>query len=1081
MSERMLRWENVNNTGGASDRSFVRTVAGREIFRLSTMGASGGSSTTRDPDDPNGGAIGGTDISGVTGGTGGSGGGNYTGSMLFQNSDYFTWDINVPSEVERSSVDWNRLKYNMSYAEAMQDLAFRRTRGTYTVDVNVASDANNYGSDDCGSKNQFYFQLVFEDGCSGVVLANQALEADGFRAGTTERFTITTTKDFGELQSIRIIPEDMSSDSDKYDKLKIDSIYVRRATTGQTRPLWKIMDVGWIGIDYRDEGAAETLSGAAKRTMEEIAHTYSVSESTVSVNVQISITTAPYIAGDGGMLPQFRGELSAVLRYRDTNGITRKVQIDDVVRLMYEFNNQTPRYAETVSRMDGTTSIGNAVSDPAYMFRANRTDRFEIGLDGLERILSITFQPTAESGVQTKWNVSDVSVYLIHGAGRRMLNAQSEYYMSYQDDEQLEMVAWDTSSTNPKHTADLFVTGSKTRGFEVEFGASKITLDNETTRASQLSELPLSDNDTLNVVLFPDEQNNDWAAELYDMKLIAQYSMAGRDALMQASVRQMNHVVMEDGTKAFVWEGLNVNGLNALYSLSAKADRDGACAISGGYAQLVRGGFVYQTYSLGYVANLDLGMDIPLSAYTGERQEVRLQLGADMTEQRLATGKNDVAVSFTYRTDGPISREYQSPRILLSKQGFNVLKPGEIIDLSFAQGRVSEITGMTIQTVGTASIAAEGAFATDIVTNAKGETINGRWSFLPGAGERGSMIGMYRAEDADGRGKVDILTLQFTTAAGQENKGGGMNAAVAMTVGYYDGYGAMQTRTIPDIRPYIQDGGAFLANATTTVQMMVSDIADLRYVELTPAQEETGTTAWNLTRITAKFGDDGHELERTVTPPLEANVTYHYNLASILVGASVERSVTQAGADGELHAVIVTEETKDGALSVLLTSGESIRVTPKLTGSTQGVAVTLHGLNAASGAMGSARLDDTRGYTAKYIAERIANAPSEEEAAVWRAVTPETGSFEAGMSGSYSFTPPRNYTGSPISYRIVITSVESGDVSAYVDVTVESEAEDPVAKQVAEVRARKELEAQMELRRRQQELEERLKNTGANN
>ena len=1066
---RVLRWESVSNTGGTSDRSFARAVAGREIFRLSTMGASSGSGTTRDPNDPNGG----TDISGG-GSTGGSGGGNYTGSMLFQNSDFFTWDINVPSEVERSSVDWNRLKYNMSYAEAVQDLAFRRTRGTYTVDVNVASDANNYGSDDCGSKNQFYFQLVFEDGCSGVVLANQALEADGFRAGTTERFTIATTKDFGELQSIRIIPEDMSSDSDKYDKLKIDSIYVRRATTGQTSPLWKIMDVGWIGIDYRDEGAAETLGGAAKRSMEEIAHTYPVSESTVSVNVQISVTTAPYVAEDGGTLPQFRGELSAVLRYRDTGGITRKVQLDDVVRLMYEFNNQTPRYAETVSRMDGATAIGNAISDPAYMFRANRTDRFEVGLDGLDRILSITFQPTAESGVQTKWNVSDVSVYLIHGNGRRMLNAQGEYYMSYQDDEQLEMVAWDTSTTSPKHTADLFVTGSKTKGFEVEFGASKITLNAETARASQLSELPLSDNDTLNVVLFPDEKNNDWAAELYDMKLIAQYSMAGRDALMQASVRQMNHAVLEDGTKAFVWEGLNVNGLNALYSLSAKADRDGACAISGGYAQLVRGGFVYQTYSLGYAANLDLGMDIPLAAYTGERQEVRLQFGADMAEQRLTTGKNDVAVSFTYRTDGPIDREYQSPRILLSKQGFNVLKPGEIISLSFAQGRVREITGMTVQTVGSTSVSVEGAFAADIVTNAKGDTVNGRWSFLPGAGERGSMIGMYRAEDADGRGKVDVLTLTFTTAAGQENKGGGMNAAVAMTIGYYDGYGAMQTRTIADIRPYIQNGSAFLANTTTTVRMMVSDVADLRYVELTPAHEANGATAWNLTRVTAKFGDDGHELERIVTPPLEADVTYHYNLASILVGASVERGVTQAGEDGALHTVTMTEETKDGALSVLIASGESIRVTPRLTGSTEGMNVTLYGLNAASGAMGSARLDDTRGYTAEYIAERIKNAPSAEEAAVWRAVTPQTGSFEANPDGSYTFLPPRNYTGSAVSYRIVITSVESRDASATVDVTVESEAEDPVAKQVAEVRARKELEAQQELQRRQEELEQRL-------
>jgi len=189
----------------------------------------------------------------------------------------------------------------------------------------------------------------------------------------------------------------------------------------------------------------------------------------------------------------------------------------------------------------------------------------------------------------------------------------------------------------------------------------------------------------------------------------------------------------------------------------------------------------------------------------------------------------------------------------------------------------------------------------------------------------------------------------------------------------------------------------------------------------------------------------------------------------------VERSVTQAGENGELQTVTVTEETKDGALSVLLASGESIRVTPKLTGSTDGVSVTLYGLNAASGAMGAAKLSDTRGYTAEYIAERIENAPSEEEAAVWQTVTPEIGRFEADAAGAYTFTPPRNYTGSAISYRIVITSVESGDVSATVDVTVESEAEDPVAKQVAEVRAKKELEAQLEIQRRQQELEERLR------
>jgi hypothetical protein len=339
---------------------------------------------------------------------------------------------------------------------------------------------------------------------------------------------------------------------------------------------------------------------------------------------------------------------------------------------------------------------------------------------------------------------------------------------------------------------------------------------------------------------------------------------------------------------------------------------------------------------------------------------------------------------------------------------------------------------------------------------------------------------MYRAEDADGRGRVDALTLTFTTAAGQENKGGGMNAPVAMTIGYYDGYGAMQTRTFADIRPYIQNGIAFASNTSTTVRMLVSDVADLRYVELTPAQESSGTTAWNLTRITASFGEGGHELERVVTPPLEANVTYHYNLASILVGATVERSSVLTGTDGMAYPAAGAEETKDGALSVLLVPGEGIRVKPKLSGSTEGVSVTLYGFNAASGAMGSAKLADTRGYTAEFIAERIANAPSEEEAAVWRTVRPENGSFEANADGGYFFQPPRNYTGNPISYRIVIASVESEDVSVYVDVTVESETEDPVAKQIAEVRARKELEAQLELQRRQQELEERFNGVGNN-
>lgn len=136
--------------------------------------------------------------------------------------------------------------------------------------MKVADDAvSSTENGDSGSKNMFYFQLVFQNGCSGYVLANQQLSADGFRAGYDESFTISTNQYFGEVVSINVIPDDFSGEDTVFDKLKVDSISVRQETNGALSRNWIASDVGWISIGYQDQiensARSEAAPAAAKR------------------------------------------------------------------------------------------------------------------------------------------------------------------------------------------------------------------------------------------------------------------------------------------------------------------------------------------------------------------------------------------------------------------------------------------------------------------------------------------------------------------------------------------------------------------------------------------------------------------------------------------------------------------------------------------------------------------------------------------------------------------------------------------------------------------------------------------------
>ena len=1042
IGRRRITWKRVTATVDTvySDRSITREVTGDIIFSLSRSG-------TTDPENP-----------------------IHTQEPvfepeLFQDGEPVTIDITTPDVVERPDVDWRSLRYDMTFADTLQDLGFLKTRASYNVQVKVASNVSNLtGEDDCGSKNQFYFQLLFaQGGKSAVVLANQQVQSDGFHAGNTETFTINTSQDYGELSAIRIIPEDLSSDSDKYDKLKIDSITVIRTGDGQLSPLWRFKDVGWIGIDYRDEGEETSLSGVTARTMEELSHVYNVTETSYAVNVQVAVSTGQYKDRKGEATEQFQGEMSAEITYRDVNGIIQRQNIEDVVALMYAFNNRAAQYS-TVQN-NGFFTAGNAVSDPNYMFRANHTDRFVVSLDGLEQILNIKLYP--RSSVNTVWNISDVNVSLIRGQGRRILNVAGEYTMKYPEGEGLLPIAASDSTGEPKYSKQLYITGSDGSvgsPITVNFAAEKVDAGTSIFESRTLvSELPAGGADSFNFVLYPTSIGGSRVND-YDMTVSIRYTTA-TDTIIQNSARMNKGFA--DGEPVFYLEGLTANGMVQLNTIALKSSYAYSNGVSGGFVQRVRSGFVVETYELGAVTGLEDGAEVPFVSADAAMETLCFQLGANMPETRLKNGGNDVAVSIHYRVEGPIDREFQSRRYFLTNEGYSALQAGQLVELVFRESHVAEITGVSFIPTGQMGLDLGEAYVTCSRQDAGGAmSQTGRFSLAAApAGPTNGIIRRNVSSAAQNEaGSVLPLYLRFATGSRQDNAGAGIDSPVRMTLGCYGSAGYPEERTYADIRPFIQNSTrSFPADEETEVIILVEDIQDIRWMDLAVQPSEGGQLAiWNLSSVTLRLGDSGQQLKREVKESLPEGETRHLSFANVYITGDIT-SPLNSGPVAEGEEGPVTVSIGGGTQGLLLESGQGIRVEPRVSGSSEGFRIELLSLEPTIGVTGKASLVSPHTYTVRYLDELKEEAsliteigsPNEASAArrvleVIQEITRSQGSFVNNSLGA-TFMAPRNFTGNNLYYRITVTSVETGEIAFTIDLTVQSEA-DPLNEAVTALR-----------------------------
>ena len=1038
VGKRSLKWQSVSVPGKAadggsavSDRVFTRNVSGNLIYDLAMGGAV-------DPDSP----VLPTDPS--------------FDPRLIDDGDPVDIDVNTPNVAERKDVNWRSLRYNMTFTDAMQDLGFLKPRATYTVQVKVASNVNQLsGEDDCGSRNQFYFQLLFaQGGKSAVVLANQQLQSDGFHAGSTETFNITTSQEYGDLSGVRIIAEDLASDSDKYDKLNIESITVIQQSDGQISPLWRLQDVGWIGIDYRDEGQQTSMSGVTSRTMEEVSHVYSVSESSYAVNVQFALSTGQYKDRKGEATEQFQGELSAEVTFRDVNGMIQRLNVEDVVALMYEYNNRPAKY--TTVQSNGVFQNGQAVSDPDYMFRANHTDRFIIPLDGLEQLLNIKLYP--RSSVNCVWNITDVNASLVQGSGRRILNVAGEYTMKYAEGQKLQLIARSNSTGEPKYSKQLYMSaesGGTSSPITVNFSSDKVRTDTSLfTAQAVVTEVPTGGNDTFNFVMYPTGNGANNIND-YDLTVNIRYTTA-RDTIVQNSARMRKTTV--DGEPVFYLEGLTADDLMQLNSVSVKSSSSSMSGISGGYAQRVRGGFILETYELGGMLNIERGMEVPFSVSEVEQQKLRFQIGEQMQEVKLKNGGNDVAVSVHYRPEGPSDREYQSRRYFLSSEGIDSLRPGQIIELNLSEGHVAEITGISFIPTGQVNLDIDDAYIVTSRMNAGGVLAQtGRFSFADTGADAGSGL-IRRNVTASGSGEpgsVLPLYMDFVTGSRQDNAGAGISSPVGMTVGYYNNQGLLVERSYSDIRPFIKnDTHSFPADEACTAELLMEGARDVRWVDLTVLPDGGDQISiWNLSSLTIRLGENGQQLKREVTESIPEGQTRHLSFANVYISADLSYPLDREN-DRDTDTLPTSQRISGGNVGLLIDSGKGIRIRPTVTGSPEGFRAELFSLDPIVGATGTAVLEQTHGYSEAYLNDLYEEARSvsrsysstdEEDGAAEALMNfitelrESSGSFDVDNSGITLFVP-RNYSGSNLYYRVQVSSAETGDTAFTVDITVPSEA-----------------------------------------
>lgn len=891
--------------------------------------------------------------------------------MLVESNNSKEFSFASDSILDLDVTDWSNKKYALSYAEACSNLGLNLSKYTYTVEVNVASDAQaTYSDGDSGSRNQFFFRLQFENGSSGYVLANQQITSDGFRAGQTETFTISTNENYGDVTAVQIIPETKNGEDYTYDKLNIDSIRVIQNSNTSMSKTWTVSSVGWVGADYKDPGTESGLRGQKGKYEVELAKTFKVDYTTNVANLLFCLSTGTYKDKEGNPVEQYQGRVDVTLQYVSTTGENRTATYD-IVKYMYDYNGKTPPRSES-----GEDS--GVASDVNYMFREGHMDRFILPVSDIQSLTRVDFYPTSSNG--TTWEIGSLSVSEIAERGSRYINENDEFM--YTGETKL------LCSNSEEINAMVCPKDSRQEGVKVNMTENKLLMDSESTQwVSVVSREPISTKDMLNVYLYM--RNDAVDKSMYDLQATVEYTNV-RGVAVKSGERQMNKSDDPDENMFYVM-GLEVKEMSTLNNLVIKNTSDQMYYTPLDYAmvQRVRSGVIIDTYYI-YFGGADPGSSNTAvkagpstsSQKTGEYQVVTLDFGGSTQNIQLVSENRDVAVAIRYISSAGNVRgsetEYNSPYIFLTDQQYMNLYNGQSVDIVFHEKYVDRITGITLVPSGQVQADITGAVVatyqeTETQTDTEVEPVPTGWYSFPGQRhlevQEGSNIGTLTLTDpvvnpdsSDVSEMVMPVTMTIQTAAAEREYESGTNTPIRMKLYYIAADGQNAVYTIEDITKACLNGSSFATGGTATLKFMMTGVKAWKSMTLEPYDSDSGNmAAWTPESVTIKrktaFGTE------TTIRQIGKRLYEGYaedsriSLSNVVLAATV--AVKETG-DEEYSQVY---DTMAGEINLLAGNKQTIRILPQLTGSDQGFAYRLEKVDTAGTATAEIPLKTEYGVT----------------------------------------------------------------------------------------------------------------------
>ena len=744
----------------------------------------------------------------------------------------------VAPDTELEEVKYlEKIPNTMTYEDTLMDLGLNIVKNTYQVHVDVANIA------DAGSSNYFYFQLLFENGRSGLVLANQQLPADSFRQGVTETFEIQTTQRYGELKAVRIICEATASTANAFDKLNINKITVTLNSQQGTGKSWIVDRVGWVDINYVDE-IQQSYASDDNVILEntDLTLDFPVTSISSSTDLLFCLTTGkqPSSSASSLNMTSLGDKVEGILTYTDFQNTTRTINIDIPQKIM-DFNEN-----ESTSRI----------------FRSGTMDRFLVSLSDVKQIDS--FVITRNEGKNADWIIADISVQKVGGVGDVYLSAYTGEYIR-----NIEYSEYLTKSTS--QNVALGLNDSKTFHFEAHTIEADISSEDNNAWNSTITRYPITSDESLNIYIYLTNASGEpyklSAGDHVDASII--YSSSQGTGALKAGFKNIRAQATTESSSMLYAQALPIQSVGSLKSMELRGNFSGTLKplVRCVYIEHVQGNVIKDTLYVPF-NNASLALDkvsaniSSSEALTPMKQIVRLQ-PEEGTTSLLTPESSDIAVAlrFTSSLDPETTKMvYQSPYVFLTDVDYTILDNRNHIEVPFYLNGVGEIVGLTVISSGP-TVKFENALITNYPKPSTTDGVENEVTTLLGSCSIAESFVSTNIISKMMKTSKDVTPVTFTFTTPKEDlvAGCGTSGQVGMLITYTDSANKQQTYRITNILDYLPLDNPPFPDTVTSFNILMTDVAYLNSITLTPTSDD-----WFLSEVNAKVTTYDNAKQTTV-------------------------------------------------------------------------------------------------------------------------------------------------------------------------------------------------------------------------